>query len=83
MATSYDPSEHDRDRQSDVPAHVEGPTADFRRDLAFQTLPDDMVRRLRSYGREELLPENVTLYTNGDRDSERCAGAWFKSLRDQ
>ena len=70
MATSHDPLGKDQDRQSNVPADVQEINAGFRRDLAFQTLTDEMVQRLQSYGREEIVPENVTLYTHGDRDSD-------------
>jgi thioredoxin reductase (NADPH) len=45
-------------------------TADFRRDLAFPTLSEEMVQRLQSYGREEIVSENTTLYTQGDRDTD-------------
>jgi thioredoxin reductase (NADPH) len=68
MATSHDPL--DQDGQSNVPADVQETDADFRRDLAFPTLTEDMVQRLQGYGREEIVPENVTLYTHGDRDSD-------------
>jgi len=70
MATSQDPLGKDQDGQSNVPADVQEINADFRRDLAFPTLTDDMVERLQGYGREEIVPENVTLYTHGDRDSD-------------
>jgi thioredoxin reductase (NADPH) len=69
MATSHDPLGKN-DAQSNVPADVREFNADFRRDLAFQTLTDEMVQRLRGYGREEIVPENVTLYTTGDRDTD-------------
>lgn len=39
---------------------------DFRQDLAFPTLTEDMVQRLRDYGSEEVFPANVTLYSYGD-----------------
>src|SRR5271156_95940 len=70
MPTSYDPLGKDQDGQSNVPADVQEINADFRRDLAFPTLTEDMVQRLQGYGREEIVPENVTLYTHGDRDSD-------------
>ena len=70
MATSDDPLGKDQDKQSNIPADVREIDADFRRDLAFPTLTDEMVQRLQGYGREELVPENVTLYTHGDRDSD-------------
>ena len=34
-------------------------TPDFRPDLAFPKLTEEMVERLGSYGREEMLPANV------------------------
>jgi thioredoxin reductase (NADPH) len=70
MATPRDPLGKDQDRQSDVPPDAQATNADFRRDLAFQTFPDEMIQRLRGYGHEEIVPENVTLYTYGDRDSD-------------
>lgn len=70
MATSHDPLGKDQDSQSNVPADVQEITAEFRRDLAFPTLTEEMVERLQGYGREENVPENVILYTHGDRDSD-------------
>ncbi|HEX4065266.1 MAG TPA: hypothetical protein VHZ09_04515 [Acidobacteriaceae bacterium] len=43
-------------------------SSEFRSDLAFPILTEDMVQRLRSYGREESFPGGVTLYTHGDRN---------------
>jgi thioredoxin reductase (NADPH) len=40
---------------------------DFRPDLAFPKLTEEMVERLGSYGREETLPANVPLFTYGER----------------
>ena len=45
-------------------------TPEFRRDLAFTTLPDEMVERLRGYGHEEVVRENTTLYRPGDQDTD-------------
>jgi thioredoxin reductase (NADPH) len=42
-------------------------TPDFRPDLAFPKLTEEMVERLGSYGREETLPANVPLFTHGER----------------
>jgi thioredoxin reductase (NADPH) len=70
MATSHDPLGKDQDGQSNVPTDVQEINADFRRDLAFQTLTDEVVQRLQGYGQEEIVPENTTLYTHGDRDSD-------------
>ena len=40
---------------------------DFRPDLAFAKLTEEMVERLGSYGREETFPANVPLFTHGER----------------
>jgi thioredoxin reductase (NADPH) len=40
---------------------------DFRPDLAFAKLTEEMVERIRSYGREETFPANVLLFTHGER----------------
>jgi thioredoxin reductase (NADPH) len=40
---------------------------DFRPDLAFAKLTEEMVERMRSYGREETVPANVRLFTHGER----------------
>jgi len=40
---------------------------DFRADLAFQKLTEEMVDRVRVYGREECFPANAVLYTHGER----------------
>jgi thioredoxin reductase (NADPH) len=42
-------------------------TPDFRPDLAFPKLTEEMVERLASYGREETFPANVPLFTHGER----------------
>lgn len=70
MATPHDPLGKDHDHQSNLPADGQEINAGFRRDLAFQSLTDDMVQRLKGYGREEIVPGNVTLYTHGDRDTD-------------
>jgi len=70
MAPPHDPLGKEQDGQSNIPAEVRESNADFRRDLAFQTLNEEMVQRLHGYGREEIVPENVTLYTHGDRGSD-------------
>lgn len=49
---------------------VEEVTADFRRDLAFPKLTEEMVHRLKTYGREESVPANVILYTHGERQTD-------------
>ena len=43
---------------------------DLRRDLAFPHLSEAMLRRLGSYGQEEIVPKDTCLYTYGDRDTE-------------
>ena len=40
---------------------------DFRQDLAFPALTEDMVGRLRAYGHVESFPAGTVLYTHGDR----------------
>jgi thioredoxin reductase (NADPH) len=40
---------------------------DFRPELAFPRLTEEMVERLRSYGREETFPANQPLFTRGER----------------
>jgi thioredoxin reductase (NADPH) len=40
---------------------------DFRPELAFPRLTEEMVERLRSYGREETFPANHPLFTPGER----------------
>jgi thioredoxin reductase (NADPH) len=42
-------------------------TPDFRPDLAFPKLTEEMVERLRSYGREETFPADSLLFTFGER----------------
>ena len=42
-------------------------TPDFRPDLAYPKLTEEMVERVRSYAREEILPANVPLFTRGER----------------
>ncbi len=40
---------------------------EFRADLAFQKLTEEMVDRMRAYGREENFPANVLLFRHGQR----------------
>jgi thioredoxin reductase (NADPH) len=40
---------------------------EFRPDLAFAKLTEEMVERMGSYGREETFPPNVPLFTHGER----------------
>jgi thioredoxin reductase (NADPH) len=42
-------------------------TPDFRPDLAFPKLTEEMVERLGFYGREETFPANVPLFSHGER----------------
>ncbi len=42
-------------------------TPDFRADLAFAKLTEGMVERMGSYGRVEIVPANVPLFTHGER----------------
>ena len=43
---------------------------DFRSELAFPELTEDMVERLRIYGSEESFPADAVLYTLGDRKTD-------------
>jgi thioredoxin reductase (NADPH) len=43
---------------------------DFRSELAFPELTEDMVERLRIYGSEEPFPSDAILYTLGDRKTD-------------
>ena len=40
---------------------------DFRPELAFPRLTEEMVERLRAYGQVETFPANVTLFRLGER----------------
>jgi thioredoxin reductase (NADPH) len=46
------------------------PDLQFRSDLAFPRLNNEMLERIASYGHEETVPENMQLYTYGDRDTD-------------
>jgi thioredoxin reductase (NADPH) len=46
------------------------PDLQFRSDLAFPRLNDEMLQRIMSYGHEETVAENTQLYTYGDRDTD-------------
>ena len=70
MTIPHDQLGPNDDAQSDESASAPAITAEFRRDLAFRTLPEEMVQRLKGYGREETVPENTVLYTQGDRDTD-------------
>jgi len=63
----FDPG---HDTQSNESPPTKEITPDFRRDLAFPTLSEEMVQRLRGYGQEEIVPQGAILYTQGDRNSD-------------
>ena len=46
------------------------PDSQFRTDLAFPRLSEEMLQRIVSYGHEETVAENTQLYTYGDRDTD-------------
>ena len=62
MTTSHDPLGKDEDGQSIIPADVQEINAEFRHDLAFPTLTEEMVQRLQNYGREENVSERGSLH---------------------
>jgi thioredoxin reductase (NADPH) len=59
-----------QDVQANELANAREITAEFRPDLAFPKLTEEMVQRLLEYGNEEIVDANVTLYTFGDRDTD-------------
>jgi thioredoxin reductase (NADPH) len=70
MTTPDDQFGPNEGAQSNESTTVQAITADFRRDLAFPKLSEEMVQRLQGYGRDEIVPENTILYTQGDRDTD-------------
>ena len=70
MTAPLEPLGPAEDAKANDPTAVQEITAEFRRDLAFPRLSNEMVQRLQSYGREEIVPENTTLYTQGERDTD-------------
>jgi thioredoxin reductase (NADPH) len=46
------------------------PDLQFRSDLAFPRLSEEMLERIVSYGHEETVAENTQMYTYGDRDTD-------------
>ena len=70
MTTPHEPFGPNEDVQANESTAAQTITAEFRRDLAFPTLSEEMVQRLQSYGHEEIVPENTTLYTQGERDTD-------------
>jgi thioredoxin reductase (NADPH) len=59
-----DPNQATRFREAQV---VDWRGTDFRPDLAFPTLTEEMVERLKPYGHEETFPADQKLYTYDDR----------------
>jgi thioredoxin reductase (NADPH) len=59
-----DPKQPARFRETQV---VDWTGTDFRADLAFPRLTEEMVERLKPYGHEETLPADERLYSYGDR----------------
>ncbi len=55
---------------SPAPVSSSNPDGEFRRDLAFPKLSDEMLQRLGPYGQEETVPTNTCLYMYGDRDTD-------------
>ena len=53
------------DEETSQPSGFNNP--EFRPDLAFPKLTEEMVERLRAYGQEETFPANVPLFTHGER----------------
>ncbi len=58
----------------------------FRPELAFPMLSEEMVDRVRSYGREEILPANYALFRHGERQVDmfyraRWGGKHFSAGR--
>ncbi len=58
--------------QTASPDAVSLPNSDleFRGDLAFPKLSEEMLERLGSYGHEEIVPKGTCLYRYGDRDTD-------------
>lgn len=56
-----------------TPASRAWNTPDFRADLAFQKLTEDMLERMMAYGHEETIPAGTTLWTYGDRQVDMFA----------
>ena len=56
--------------ESPHPAPSSNSDVEFRRDLAFPTLSEEMLERLGSYGQEEIVPKDTCLYMYGDRNTD-------------
>ncbi|RRA50211.1 FAD-binding protein [Acidipila sp. EB88] len=59
-----------RNNPKDVPGteYLSWLGTQWRPDLAYPQLTDDMIDRLHSYGQEEVVPADVCLYSHGDRN---------------
>ena len=55
---------------SPPPLTSSGSDVEFRLDLAFPRLSDEMLQIINSYGQEESVPQDACLYTYGDRDTD-------------
>ena len=64
MRQELDPNQADRFKEVQV---VDWTGTDFRPELAFPKLTQEMIERLKPYGCEEAFPANETLYSCGDR----------------
>jgi thioredoxin reductase (NADPH) len=70
VANTHEEQDSNQVPQLNDPKIAENITATFRRDLAFPTLGEETVERLRPYGNEESFAANATLYTHGDRQTD-------------
>ena len=52
------------------PAPSSTPDVEFRLDLAFPRLSEEMLERLGAYGHEETVPKDTCLYMYGDRNTD-------------
>lgn len=52
------------------PTNAHGITAEVRRDLAFPELREEIIERLKRYGRTEMFDANAVLDTPGDRNTD-------------
>ena len=79
MTAPHEPFGPNEDVQANESTAAQTIAAEFRRDLAFPILSDEMVQRLQSYGHEEIVPENTTLYTQGELNTT-CLSYWTVDL---
>lgn len=70
MTTASEESSDGHGTQSIESHPSDESTADFRRDLAFPKLTEEMIQRLIPYGCEEVFPAGALLYTYGDRQTD-------------